>query len=151
MTRILTPFNKQGDKYEDLLKPRLEKILKEPLIKSENVYSHYDFTTLSGIQVELKARNYRSSDFKTTMLSKSKYDYIQRLKKTKFYVFVYFIKDDVLMYTPLGTEFAAGTEQEDIIKGTQTYEHKYKNYIVENVLLDLSKFQIVEAITEPIE
>ena len=143
-----TPYNKQGDAYEDLLKPRLEKFLQQPLIKSDNRYSHYDFITENGIHVELKSRNYKSSDFNTTMLSKSKYDYILKQKELDVvtYVFVYFIKNDVLMYcTTQSRQF------NNIVKGTQTYEHKYKNYTVENVLLDLSKFHIVDAIAEPNE
>ena len=144
MKKDYTPNNKLGDTYEDLLKPRLEKFLKQPLIKSDNRYSHYDFKTENGIQVELKSRNYKSSDFNTTMLSKSKYDYILKQKELDVvtYVFVYFIKNNVLMYC---------NQFNNIVKGTQTYEHKYKNYTVENVLLDLSKFHIVDAITEPNE
>ena len=97
MKRDYTPYNKLGDKYEELLKPRLEKFLKQPLIKSDNRYSHYDYITQNDdIMIELKSRNYLSTDFNTTLISKKKMNYIT--KQPKFYVFIYFIKNDVLMY-----------------------------------------------------
>ena len=142
MKRDYTPYNQQGDAYEELLKPRLEKFFNTMLIKSDNRYSHYDFITQNeDIMIELKARNYMSTDFKTTLISKKKMNYINQ--QPKFYIFIYFIKNDVLMYC---NDF-----KQDIITGTSTYEHKYKNYTVENVLLDLSKFHIVDNATCPNE
>ena len=132
MKRISTPFTEQGDKYENLLKPRLEKFFNQPLIKSENIYSHYDFKTQNNIEVELKARNYMSTDFNTTLISKKKFNYI--IQQPQFYIFIYFIKDDVLMYC---------NDFKDIVKGSQNYVHKYQRYIVENLLLDLTQFDAV--------
>ena len=106
----------------------LNKVFDTDLCKT-SMYSKMDFTS-DWIDVELKSRNVARDTYKTTIIPKSKIDYIKKVSATKKYVFafrftdgLYYIEYDEKVFDNLECKMFVRTERTGYKDIQQLYYH----------------------------